>query len=75
VLNRLSVPTRVVRGSRDQVVSQRWAEEVARIAGAPTPAVVPGWGHAVNYDAPSQVADAVLELAGTVAAANSSVRN
>lgn len=64
VLPRVSCPVFVVRGARDRIVSQRWAEEVARIARAPEPRVVPGWGHAVHYDEPDTVA-AVILASGT----------
>lgn len=67
VLPRVRAPVRVVRGGRDQLVAQRWAGTVARLAGAPEPTVVPGWGHAVHYDAPDAVAEVVLDLARTVA--------
>lgn len=67
-LSRVSKPVRVVRGGRDALVSQRWAETVAEVARAPAPVVLEGWGHAVHFDAPDDVAEVVLELAGTVAA-------
>ena len=55
-------PIVVVRGGRDRLVSQRWAERLAREAGAPDPIVVPGWGHAVHYDDPDTVAALILGL-------------
>ncbi|WP_377004302.1 alpha/beta fold hydrolase [Coralloluteibacterium thermophilus] len=69
-LVRLRIPVRVIRGARDPIAPQRWAERVARIAGAPPPIVVPRWGHAVHYDAPEAVADVVRALARTPAAAD-----
>ncbi|WP_157991460.1 alpha/beta fold hydrolase [Caldimonas tepidiphila] len=63
LLPRLGRPVRVVRGSRDLIVPQRWAARVARLAGAPAPTEVPGWGHAVHYDDPDAVAQIVFELA------------
>jgi pimeloyl-ACP methyl ester carboxylesterase len=60
LIGRLSCPVAIVRGERDRIVSQRWAEELARRAGAPEPIVVPGWGHAVHYDDPEAVAAMVL---------------
>lgn len=62
LLPRLSVPVRVVRGGRDRIAPQPWAETVARLAGAPPPAVIPRWGHAVQYDHPDAVARVVLQF-------------
>lgn len=63
VLPRIAAPVRVVRGARDVIVPQPWAETVARLAGAPAPIVIPRWGHAVQYDDPEAAAQAVLDLA------------
>ena len=52
----LTAPVMVVRGARDAIVPQRWAEEVARLARAERLIVIPGWGHAVNYSAPLELA-------------------
>lgn len=68
ILPRLAMPVRVVRGSRDRVVPQRWAAIVARLTGAPRPAVIPHWGHALHYHDPEGVARVVLDLARTLAA-------
>lgn len=62
-LGRLAIPVRVLRGSRDRVIPQSWAESVARLARAPNPVVVPGWGHALPYDDPDAVAAVILPLA------------
>ncbi len=56
-----------MRGARDGLAPQWWAETVARVAGAPAPSVIPGWGHAVHYDDPVAVAEVVLELVRGVA--------
>jgi pimeloyl-ACP methyl ester carboxylesterase len=69
VLPGVAAPVRVVRGAHDYLAPQRWAERVARLAGAPAPAVVPGWGHAVQYADPDAVARLVLEFAGAAAGA------
>jgi 2-hydroxy-6-oxonona-2,4-dienedioate hydrolase len=53
----LRCPVLVVRGARDAVVSQRWAEEVARLARGEL-VVLPG-GHALNYSSPDALAAAV----------------
>jgi 2-hydroxy-6-oxonona-2,4-dienedioate hydrolase len=50
----ITAPTLVVRGERDAVVSQRWAEEVARRLPRGELRLVPGAGHAINYSAPDQ---------------------
>ena len=62
-LPHISMPTLVVRGGRDPIVSQRWAEEVAALLPAGTLAVVPGAGHAVNYNSPAELARLVTAFA------------
>lgn len=62
-LPHMSMPTLVVRGGRDPIVSQRWAEEVAALLPAGTLAVVPGAGHAVNYNSPAELARLVTAFA------------
>jgi pimeloyl-ACP methyl ester carboxylesterase len=53
----LQTPTLVVRGSRDPIVSQHWAEEVTRLLPDGRLAVIPGGPHALNYSrAPALVA-------------------
>lgn len=74
VLPRVGVPVRVVRGARDPLVPQAWAERLARCAGAPEPTVVAGSGHAVHYDDPDAVAQLVFELALTMDGAAVAVR-
>lgn len=68
VLPRIAAPVRVVRGERDHIAPQAWAEAVARLARAPAPIVIPKWGHAVHYDDPDAVAGVVLALAHTLPA-------
>ncbi len=58
-LRRVAVPTLVVRGGRDPIVPQRWAEEVARLLPCGRLVVVPGAPHAVNYSAPEALARAI----------------
>ena len=48
-LPRIDAPALVVRGDRDQTVSQEWAEEVAERLGTDRLYVLPGAGHALNY--------------------------
>jgi 2-hydroxy-6-oxonona-2,4-dienedioate hydrolase len=52
----LDVPTLVCRGSRDPIVSQRWAAEVAELLPDGQLAVLPGATHAVNHEMPLQTA-------------------
>lgn len=59
-LSRVHVPTLVVRGGRDPIVPQRWAEEVARLLPRGRLVVIPGAAHVVNYDAPAALARVVL---------------
>ncbi len=44
-------PTLVVRGARDPIVSQRWAEEVTRLLPAGQLVVIPGVPHALHFGA------------------------
>jgi 2-hydroxy-6-oxonona-2,4-dienedioate hydrolase len=54
-LARVEAPALVLRGERDTVVPQRWAEEVARRIGADGVLVIPGAGHALNYSAADEL--------------------
>ena len=58
-LPRVRVPTLVVRGARDPIVPQRWAEGVARLLPEGRLVVVPGAAHTMNYGAPSELARVV----------------
>lgn len=58
-LPRVQVPTLVVRGSRDQIVPQRWAEEAARLLPAGQLVVVEGAAHTINYSQPGWLAEVV----------------
>jgi 2-hydroxy-6-oxonona-2,4-dienedioate hydrolase len=51
----VSVPTLVIRGSRDRVVPQRWAEEVLKLLPRGELKVVPGAGHSLNYSHPIEL--------------------
>jgi pimeloyl-ACP methyl ester carboxylesterase len=62
LLPKLPGPIRVVRGSRDRVVPQAWAETVARLSCAPPPRVVDGVAHAVQYAAPQDIAAIIWEV-------------
>jgi 2-hydroxy-6-oxonona-2,4-dienedioate hydrolase len=71
-LTRLTAPTLIVRGERDAIVSQRWAEDAARLLPFGELRVMQGAPHAVNYHLPEELADTVLAFiaatpAGSVA--------
>lgn len=57
-LQQLGIPTLIVRGERDPVVPQRWAEEAARLARAEL-VVIDGAGHAAPFAQPEEVAAAI----------------
>src|SRR5215207_5694144 len=59
-LPHVRVPALVVRGSRDPIVPQRWAEEAARLLPEGWLVVMPGVAHTANYDAPSEFSRVVL---------------
>lgn len=58
-LPRLRAPVMLVRGEKDPVVPAAWFEEAARLLGEPRTAVIPKWGHAVQYSAPEQLLGAI----------------
>lgn len=55
-LPRIEVPVLVLRGARDALVPQRWAEEVAALLPRGELRVVPGGAHVLNYDSAAAVA-------------------
>lgn len=56
-LPRMQVPTLIVRGSRDPIVPQDWAEDVQKLLAHSQLIVVKGAGHAVNFNSPKRLAD------------------
>jgi pimeloyl-ACP methyl ester carboxylesterase len=58
-LPRVRVPALVVRGSRDPIVPQRWAEEATALLPRGRLVVVPGVAHTMNYVAPLELARVV----------------
>jgi 2-hydroxy-6-oxonona-2,4-dienedioate hydrolase len=67
-LPRVQAPTLVVRGSRDPIVPQRWAEEAAALLPGGRLVVIPGGPHCVNYSTPDAFARVVRTfLAGATA--------
>ncbi len=63
-LPHVRVPTLVVRGERDPIVPQRWAEGVAGLLPEGRLVVVPGAAHTMNYAAPSELARVVRVFLG-----------
>lgn len=55
-LPHIQVPTLVVRGSRDAIVPQRWAEETVRLLPDGRLTVISGAAHTLNYSAPQRFA-------------------
>ena len=55
-LAEIAVPALVVRGGLDPLVSQAWAEHVARLLPHGRLVVMPGSAHAVNFAAPAALA-------------------
>ena len=51
----LSMPTLVLRGSRDLVVPAEWAAHVTGLLPEGRLLTVPGWGHALHYSVPDEV--------------------
>lgn len=61
-LPRVDVPALVVRGERDPVAPQAWAEQVARLLPRGRLAVIPGGPHALSYSAPDELAVIIREF-------------
>ena len=61
-LPHVRVPTLVVRGSRDPIVPQWWAEEAARLLPRGRLAVLRGGAHATNYSTPGPFARLVRDF-------------
>lgn len=55
LLPQMHIPTLVVRGSRDTVVSQRWAEHVTQLLPQGKLVVLQGAAHDVNYNSPVEL--------------------
>ncbi len=52
----INIPTLVVRGSRDTIAPQRWAEEVTKLLPCGRLVVIPNAAHDVTYNSPRQLA-------------------
>jgi 2-hydroxy-6-oxonona-2,4-dienedioate hydrolase len=58
----LRVPVLIVRGERDPIVPQRWAERAAVLAPDAECVTIPGAAHAVNFNAPEALVKEVIEF-------------
>lgn len=58
----VDIPTLVVRGARDPIVPQRWAETAARLLPQGRLIVLPGAAHAINYAQPRELAREVRQF-------------
>jgi 2-hydroxy-6-oxonona-2,4-dienedioate hydrolase len=63
-LPRIQAPTFVVRGERDPVVPQAWAEKVTALLPHGKLHVIPGAGHTINYSVPEKFAAVILPFLG-----------
>ncbi|MEW6155575.1 MAG: SDR family NAD(P)-dependent oxidoreductase [Actinomycetota bacterium] len=61
----VSAPTMVVRGTKDPIVSQAWAEEVARLLPRGELWVLDGVPHAMAHDAPDAFATVISDFAAS----------
>jgi 2-hydroxy-6-oxonona-2,4-dienedioate hydrolase len=61
-LAQVTIPTLVIRGSRDPIAPQRWVEEMARRLPRGRLLVLPGVAHVPNYSAPVLLANAVRQF-------------
>jgi 2-hydroxy-6-oxonona-2,4-dienedioate hydrolase len=58
-LRRISVPTLIVRGARDVLVPQTWAERIVRLLPNGHLVVMPGLAHTITYTAPAEFAETI----------------
>lgn len=58
----VDVPAIIVRGSRDPIVPQPWAEEVARLLPGGRLIVIQGAAHAINYAQPGEFARVIRDF-------------
>jgi 2-hydroxy-6-oxonona-2,4-dienedioate hydrolase len=63
-LPRIGTPTLVVRGSRDVLVSQEWAERMVQLLPRGELLVMPGLAHTINYTAPVRFVEAIRPFLG-----------
>lgn len=61
-LPKIVVPTLVIRGERDPIVPQRWADSIASLVPTSANVVIPNAGHVINYNSPKKFAKHVSEF-------------
>jgi pimeloyl-ACP methyl ester carboxylesterase len=59
-LPQIEVPVLFVRGEKDPIAPQRWVSELAGLTPNSSVAVIPGWGHAVQYSAADELMSLML---------------
>ncbi len=69
-LRRMPQPALVVRGARDPIVPQEWAEWASSLLPRGELLVVPGAAHAVNYNAPRPLVEATEAFLDRVSVAD-----
>lgn len=76
-LPRVTAPTLVVRGTRDAIVPQRWAEEATRLLPNGRLVVIDGTAHTINYSQPARLVEAIWPFltTGPLAGPRDSVRS
>lgn len=70
----LTVPVMLVRGGNDAIAPRAWLDRAARLAGADRLAVIPWWGHAVQYSAPERLVRTIRPFLQEAAARRPSER-
>jgi pimeloyl-ACP methyl ester carboxylesterase len=58
-LPRITQPVLLVRGENDRIAPQRWVDEAAQLLPNSRVAVIPRWGHAVQFSAPEETVAAI----------------
>jgi 2-hydroxy-6-oxonona-2,4-dienedioate hydrolase len=58
-LPRVTAPTLVVRGTRDVIVPQRWAEEATRLLPSGRLMAIEGAAHTINYSQPARLVEVI----------------
>jgi pimeloyl-ACP methyl ester carboxylesterase len=69
-LPNVQIPTIIVRGARDPIVSQGWAEELAGLLPQGRLVVIPGSAHTVNYSHPTELVEVIRPFFGGRAASH-----
>ena len=61
-LPHVTQPTLIIRGEKDPIVTQDWAQKAARLLQRGKLKVIPAAGHVVNYNSPKKVSHLVTEF-------------